>query len=88
MKNLKAKKHWDIYAISNGDLLIIGAVLSAAGTDWDVVNTTLSNGERVHQSIRVFCGKRRSKKLQDLLAGMAEVGCFKGVVSYETYPHR
>lgn len=84
---LKGKKHWDVTARVS-DLLVVGAVLSASGTDWDFVETTLSRGESVVTSIRVYSGKRKAAKLQHLLNGMSEVGCFEGCIAYEMYPHR
>ena len=87
IKELKNRKYWDVSA-SYGDLLVIGGVLSASGTDWDGVKTMLSGGEEVCCAIRVYSGKRRARKLQALLSGMSEVGCFKGAISYEVYPHR
>lgn len=84
---LKGKKHWDITARLS-DLLVVGAVLSASGTDWDIVEATMSGGETVVTSIHVYSGKRRAAKLQRLLSGMSEVGCFDGCIAYEMYPHR
>lgn len=86
--NLKARKHWDIYAASNIDLLPIGAVLSASGTDWFCVETQTPDGYSICNTIRVVCGKKKAAKLQKLIDGMHEVGVLKGAISYEVYPHR
>ena len=86
--NLKAKKYWDIQAVCNQDLLAIGAVLSASGTNWDGVETQLETGEVIVNTIRVWSNKKTAAKLQSLISGMSEVGIFKGSVSMEVYPHR
>lgn len=88
LKAIKAKKHWNVSCGNARDVLVVGAVLSAAGVNWEPIGMELSGGELVHGAVRVYCGKKRAAQLQKLLSGMSEVGALRGSIAYEVYPHR
>lgn len=88
MIELKQRKHWDIYCVSFHDLLMAGAILQAAGYRWECVETQLSGGEVVCQTIRVFSGKKKAKKMQEFLVMLSNMGVLRGAISMEVYPHK
>lgn len=84
---LKPRKYWDIYCKDIHDLLTVGAILQAAGYKWECVETTLSGGESVCQTLRVYSGKKKAKEMQRFLRGVSGM-ILNGPMSIEVYPHR
>ena len=76
---LRSKKYWKVDCVSSPDILVVGAVISAAGLDWE------ADG---YSSIRIYSGKKKARQLQSLISGMSEVGVLKGSISMEVTPHR